>query len=79
MVDALHAGLKGIIINYHKISIALAVSKDKDCWAGSNEIVYNIFAMLPSYEQVLQQNKLYYARQKLKGRTELPPEAYSRS
>ena len=44
-----------------------------------NEIVYNIFAMLPSYEQVLQQNKLYYARQKLKGRTQLPPEAYSRS
>lgn len=35
--------------------------------------------MLPNYEQVLQQNKLYYARQKLKGRTQLQPEAYSRT
>lgn len=35
--------------------------------------------MLLSYEQVLQQNKLYYARQKLKGRTQLKPEAYSRT
>ena len=38
-----------------------------------------ILEMNSSYEHVLQQNKLYYARQKLKGRTQLPPEAYSRT